>query len=47
MKELLQYAADNHRDGYDHFNELFDAIVAETLTTTDQIDSWVAEHPNV
>ncbi len=43
MKDLLQYACDTYstRDCYD---DLFDAVVSESLTTTADIDNWVTHN---
>jgi hypothetical protein len=40
MKDLLQYACDTYSDR-DCYDDLFDAIVSETLTNNGDIDNWV------
>ena len=43
MTELLQYAFNTY-GSIDQYNELFDACVAETLSTTAEIDKWVVDN---
>lgn len=40
MKDLLQYACDTY-SANECYDDLFDAVVSETLSTNADIDNWV------